>query len=151
MWSAVSVSDGALQLASDANEILDAADAAFAGFVAAARDFVASNFESELEDEEPIDPAAQSNVAERASLNLARENVAAIVWATGYDYDYGWLRAPVIDASGRPLQRRGVTPVAGLYFLGLHWMHTFKSGLFSGVGSDAEYLVERITAMKDSH
>ena len=27
-----------------------------------------------------------------------------------------------------------------MYFLGLHWMHTFKSGLFSGAGSDAEYL-----------
>ena len=32
----------------------------------------------------------------------------------------------------------------GLYFLGLHWMHTFKSGLFSGVGGDAEFLAEHM-------
>ncbi len=70
---------------------------------------------------------------------------AAIVWATGYEYDYGWLRIPVWDAQGRPLQQRGVTQVSGLYFLGLHWMHTFKSGLFSGVGSDAEYLAEHMS------
>lgn len=145
------VSNGRLALASDANVILDAADAAFAGFVAAARDVATSGLDSELADEEPISAAAHGNVAEPESLDLARENVAAIVWATGYDYDYGWLQAPVIDAHGRPLQRRGVSPVAGLYFLGLHWMHTFKSGLFSGVGSDAEYLADRVSAMNHSH
>ena len=145
------VSDGRLALASDANEILDAADAAFAGFVAAARDFAASNPDVELEDEEPISAAGHANVSEPASLDMARENVAGIVWATGYVYDYGWLHAPVIDVHGRPLQRRGVSPVPGLYFVGLHWMHTFKSGLFSGVGSDAEYLVDQMIAMQDSH
>ena len=56
--------------------------------------------------------------------------------------NYGWLQAPVLDSLRRPLQQRGVTQVPGLYFLGLHWMHTFKSGLFSGVGRDAEHLAE---------
>lgn len=32
----------------------------------------------------------------------------------------------------------------GLYFPGLHWMHTIKSGLLSGVGTDAEYVAERM-------
>lgn len=145
------VSGSRLALASDANEILDAADAAFAGFVAAARDFAATNVDVDLEDDEPISATPHANLSEPTSLDMARENVAAIVWATGYDYDYGWLHAPVIDVHGRPLQRRGVSPVPGLYFVGLHWMHTFKSGLFSGVGSDAEYLVDQMIAMKDSH
>jgi len=35
-------------------------------------------------------------------------------------------------------------------FLGLHWMHTIKSGLLSGVGNDAEYLAEHIAAHTDS-
>jgi putative flavoprotein involved in K+ transport len=38
----------------------------------------------------------------------------------------------------------GSPRVPGLFFLGLHWMHTFKSGLFSGVGSDAEHLAEHM-------
>ena len=29
--------------------------------------------------------------------------------------------------------------------LGLQWMHTFKSGLLSGVGSDAECLAEHMS------
>jgi putative flavoprotein involved in K+ transport len=88
-----------------------------------------------------------ATVAEVESLDLRRESVAAIVWATGYDYDYGWLRAPVLDVQGRPIQQRGVSPTPGLYFLGLHWMHTFRSGLFSGVGSDAEYLAEHMSLL----
>ena len=100
-----------------------------------------------------VDPAEQEDVApaslplmvpEISSLDLRRERVSAIIWATGYEYDYSWLRLPVFDRRGRPLHQRGVSPVPGLYFLGLHWMHTFRSGLFSGVGADAEYLAEQI-------
>jgi len=50
----------------------------------------------------------------------------------------------VLDAQGRPLQQRGISPVPGLYFLGPHWMHTIKSGLLCGVGGDAEYLADHI-------
>lgn len=137
----VGASDGTLTVARTANEILDEADAAFAGFFPAAREFAATNPDVDLGEEEPTRSGVlPARVAEVDTLDLRRENVAAIVWATGYDYDYDWLRAPVFNAQGQPLQQRGVTEVPGLYFLGLHWMHTFKSGLFSGVGSDAEYV-----------
>src|SRR5262249_21071512 len=133
----IGATDGTLAVATNANEVLDEADAAFAGFVADAREFAATNPDVELSEEEPAESAIQpAELAEVEYLDLRREKVAAIVWATGYDYDYGWLRAPVLDVRGRPLQQRGVTKVPGLYFLGLHWMHTFKSGLLAGVGSD---------------
>ena len=35
----------------------------------------------------------------------------------------------------------------GLYFLGLHWMHTLRSGLLMGVGDDAEYLAEQMAKL----
>jgi putative flavoprotein involved in K+ transport len=139
-------SNGVLALARNANEILDEADEAFATFVDAAREFAAASTDPSLADEEPIESAAlPATLADVEDLDLQRENVAAIVWATGYDYDYGWLRVPVLDSHGRPLQQRGVTQVQGLYFLGLHWMHAFKSGLFSGVGSDAQYIAEHMS------
>jgi putative flavoprotein involved in K+ transport len=138
-------SDGILAVARNANEVLDEADAAFVGFLAAAREFAAAHPDIALGAEEPAQSAVlPATLAEVESLDLRRENIAAIIWATGYDYDYDWLQAPVLDADGRPLQKRGVTPVLGLYFLGLHWMHTFKSGLLSGVGSDAAHLAEHI-------
>jgi putative flavoprotein involved in K+ transport len=145
------VSDGRLVVARNANEVLDEADAAFASFVAAAREFAAANPDLELSGEEVTGPEAlPPRIAEVETLDLRREKVAAIIWATGYGYDYGWLSAPVLDAQGRPLQQRGVSPVPGLYFLGLHWMHTIKSGLLCGVGVDAQYLAEHMDVMAGS-
>ncbi len=141
----IGVADGTLTAARDANDVLDEADASFAGFLAAAREFASANPDIDPAEQEHIAPASLPlRVPEITSLNLRRERVSAIIWATGYEHDYSWLRLPVFDARGRPLQQRGVSPVPGLYFLGLHWMHTFKSGLLSGVGADAQYLAEQI-------
>jgi putative flavoprotein involved in K+ transport len=137
-------SGGQVAIEANANQILDEADAAYAGFLSAARELAAQSTGEDFADEQPAastDPAA---VGEVGSLNLAKEHIGTIIWATGYAYDLGWLKAPVLDTAGGPVQRRGVTQVPGLYFLGLHWMHTIKSGLLSGVGNDAEYLAEHM-------
>jgi putative flavoprotein involved in K+ transport len=34
----------------------------------------------------------------------------------------------------------------GLYFLGLHWLHTIKSGLFFGVADDAAHVTTHIAS-----
>jgi hypothetical protein len=39
---------------------------------------------------------------------------------------------------------RGVTPVPGLYMLGLSWQHTRRSALLGWVGSDAAFLAEQV-------
>ena len=75
-------------------------------------------------------------------LDLA--DLGAIVWATGFRPDYGWIELPMLDPSGRPLHRRGITDFPGLAFLGVHWLHKRKSSLFIGVGEDAEYVVEQL-------
>jgi putative flavoprotein involved in K+ transport len=137
-----------------ANDVLDEADEAFAGFQAAARELAAASPDCDLAEEEEeeeeeaiVSAALPATVADIDCLDLHRENIAAIIFAAGYDYDDGWLHAPALDVQGRPLQQRGSTPVPGLYFLGLHGMHTFKSGLFSGVARDAEYLAEHMAPM----
>lgn len=134
--------DGEFRVQTNANQILDEADQAYAGFLAAARYFINSNGEDELTEDDPGEQDPLPGVPEVESLALAKEGVTTIIWATGYAYDYGWVRIPVFDDRGRPVQQRGVTAVPGLYFLGLHWMHTFKSGLLSGVGDDAEFLAD---------
>lgn len=50
------------------------------------------------------------------------------------------------SARGQPSHVRGVTPISGVYFLGLLRLHTWGSGRFSGVARDAEYLAEHIKA-----
>ncbi len=76
--------------------------------------------------------------------------VDAVVWATGYQPDYSWIEAPVLDAAGRVRHHRGVTDVPGLFFLGLSWQHTRGSALLGWVKDDAEYLATQIQTRADS-
>jgi putative flavoprotein involved in K+ transport len=77
-------------------------------------------------------------------LDLSAEGIQTIIWATGYRFDYSWIQFPVLDEDGYPIQNRGVSPVPGLFFLGIHWMYKRKSGLPWGVGQDAAYLAQVI-------
>jgi hypothetical protein len=79
-------------------------------------------------------------------LNLAACGITSVLWATGFDLDFGWIDAPVLDAAGAPIQRRGLTSSPGLYFLGLRRMYKIKSSFIGGVGEDAAYVVEQIAA-----
>jgi putative flavoprotein involved in K+ transport len=73
------------------------------------------------------------------------EDVAVVVWATGYRPDYAWIHIPGVVREGHVVHRRGVTDVPGLYFLGLSWQHTRGSALLGFVNDDAIYLADRIT------
>ena len=77
-------------------------------------------------------------------LNLHSAGISSVIWATGYKFDFSLVKLPVVDADGYPLQERGVTSYEGLYFLGLPWLHSRKSGILFGVGDDAAYLAEQI-------
>lgn len=79
-------------------------------------------------------------------LDVREVGLAAVVWACGYRRDYRWLGVPVLDEAGRPVHERGVTAFPGLFFLGLRWQHRLRSSFICGVGEDAEYLAERMTA-----
>jgi len=69
-----------------------------------------------------------------------------VVWATGFKNDYSWIDTPVMDDAGKVVHQEGISPVDGLYFLGLRWMRHADSGLLKGVGIDAEFIVDIITA-----
>jgi putative flavoprotein involved in K+ transport len=75
--------------------------------------------------------------------------VDAVVWATGFRSDYSWIRVPVLDQRGAPLHRRGVTDVAGLFFLGMHFQYSRGSSLIHWVNEDAAYIVNQVLAARD--
>jgi len=83
-------------------------------------------------------------------LDLKACGISTVIWATGYTFDYRLVKLPVVDADGYPIQKRGVTRFGGLYFLGMPWLHNRKSGILFGVGDDAAYLAEHITARSAS-
>ncbi|MGZ4335488.1 MAG: NAD(P)-binding domain-containing protein [Gaiellaceae bacterium] len=69
----------------------------------------------------------------------------ALVWATGFGRAYPWLRIDgALDRSGEIVQRYGVTPVPGLYVLGLAYQHRRSSHFIGGVGHDANAIAHSI-------
>ena len=79
---------------------------------------------------------------EPAALDLSAAGVGAVVWATGFNPDWSYVRLPIFDGTGYPTHRRGVTNVPGAYVLGLPWLWTWGSGRFLSVGRDAEHAVK---------
>ncbi len=82
--------------------------------------------------------------ADRSRLDLAAAGVSAVIWATGYRRDYGWVDLPMFDGRGYPTHERGVTGQPGVYVVGMPWQYTWGSGRFRGVGADAAHLAGRI-------
>jgi putative flavoprotein involved in K+ transport len=142
--------DGKVRLASDVEEALNAGDAWFVRFRRMMEDYVEYAGIELPEETEPDDEPNGTARSKQAivELDLASAGIVSIVWATGYQYDFGWVKFPVFADTGEPMQKRGVTSVPGLYFLGLRRMYTVKSALLSevGVGADAAYIAERISA-----
>ncbi|MHA7965585.1 flavin-containing monooxygenase [Paenibacillus sp. CAU 1782] len=69
-----------------------------------------------------------------------------VIWATGFYSEYSWLDMPgVLDEKGRPIHSRGISPVTGLFFVGLPWQHRRGSALIGGVGEDAKFIMAYIS------
>lgn len=138
----VGLADGALRFAGDLGANLDRADEVaesikdgIDGWIAA-RGLVAP---VERRYEPVWSPADDEPTA------LPVEDISAVVWATGFRRDDRWNHLPAFDGAGFPVHERGVSPVPGLYWLGLPWQHTWGSGRFAGVARDAAYLLDHIT------
>ncbi len=80
------------------------------------------------------------------TLDLQSAGISTIIWASGYQLDFGWVQFPVFDQAGYPVHQRGVTAFPGLYFLGLYWLYKTKSALLYGVGEDAAFIASAIAA-----
>jgi putative flavoprotein involved in K+ transport len=81
------------------------------------------------------------------SLDLKREGIRTVLWATGFRPDYSWLEVPVLDRKGRLRHDGGVVADApGLYVLGLPFLRRRKSALIDGAGDDARELSAHLAA-----
>ncbi|MEM6409166.1 MAG: FAD-dependent oxidoreductase, partial [Pseudomonadota bacterium] len=142
---------GVLQIADDLKANLDAGDANNHALLAAADDYVARHSLDLPEEPEawdiPDDPACVTDPIR--SLDLEARGISTIIWATGFRFDYGWLKADTRDAAGKPIHKRGVSPVPGLYFVGLPWQSRRGSSFIWGVWHDAKFVVDQIAIQKN--
>jgi putative flavoprotein involved in K+ transport len=73
-------------------------------------------------------------------VDMAKEGIKTILWATGYYPDYSWLDVPVLDRKGKIRHDGGVVDSPGMYLMGMTLLRRRKSSFIHGAGDDARDL-----------
>jgi len=135
-----------LNLRTDLTEILQAVDEHPVKWKANVDAYVEKNgIQVPLDD--VVDPPGISDWPKGeapSTLNLVEAGITTIIWSTGFQYNFDWIKLPITGEHNYPIQHRGVTKYPGLYFMGLQWMYGSKSAQFIGVGEDAEYVAGHV-------
>lgn len=83
------------------------------------------------------------------SLDPVSADIGTVIWCTGFRGDFSWVRLPgILDAQGQPVHEDGVTWLPGVYFAGLDFLSTRKSGIVVAIAEEADRLVEHIVARR---
>jgi putative flavoprotein involved in K+ transport len=126
-------------LADDLQQNAMGSDKAAVGLRTRLDNFIRDNGLDAPEDP-PIEPPGEFSGAP-TTLDLDQLDIHTLIWATGFRLDFqSWIELDLETTDGYPKQTQGVSPHAGLYFMGLQLMHTRKSGLIFGVGEDAAHV-----------
>ncbi len=83
------------------------------------------------------------------SLDLAEAGVTTILWATGFKFDFSWLKVDAFDENGEPFHKRGISAQSGIYFLGLPNLVNRASSFIYGVWHDAKYVADHIVLQNE--
>lgn len=82
------------------------------------------------------------------SLDLEKEGITTVIWATGFSRDYSWLEIDGFDDQGVPVHLRGVSCEPDVYFLGLPWQSRRGSTFLWGVWHDAKFIADQIAIQR---
>lgn len=99
-------------------------------------------YEEDIGDLPDTDASCASNIT---SLNLKEHKITSIIWTTGFNGDFSYLKLPISFASdGNPKHSNGCSDFKGLYFLGLPWLRMRKSSMIFGINDDATFIAEAV-------
>ena len=74
-----------------------------------------------------------------------RLDVANVIWCTGFGNGLSWIDLPIFEPDGEPRHASGVAAgEPGLYFVGLHFLHSFSSTMIHGIARDAQRIAGEI-------
>jgi len=74
-----------------------------------------------------------------------RLDIANVIWCTGFGNGLSWIDLPIFEADGEPRHESGIASgEPGLYFVGLHFLHSFSSTMIHGIARDARRIAGEI-------
>ena len=143
------VEDGVVKTDGSLAEHIAFADERSAEFTGMIEDWISTNgISARPIEDDPNDEPAGPEVAESGitELDLMEAGVGSVIWCTGFTADFDWIHTGATDEDGRPIHKRGVSPVPGIFFLGFPWLHSRKSGIIHGIHEDARFIAGAISA-----
>ena len=85
------------------------------------------------------------------TLDMQKENIRTVIWATGFRPDYSWLDVPVLDRKGHIRHDGGVVDSAGMYVTGLPLLRRRKSSFIHGAEDDARHITKHLAEHLRKH
>ncbi|HDR8163025.1 TPA: oxidoreductase, partial [Bacillus cereus] len=92
----------------------------------------------------------QEKVVSASGNNIMFQNgdiysAESVIWSTGFVQNYNWIEIEqAVNEKGFPNHIKGISPVKGLYYIGLPWQSQRGSALICGVGKNAAYVLSEI-------
>jgi putative flavoprotein involved in K+ transport len=147
------VEDGRLSFSDEAEAHVRHADEGSARIRSQIDDYIARNgidAPSAEPDAAEVIAAALPNPPIR-SIDLAAQGITTVIWCTGFKGDFEWVRVPnVVDAQGQPSYENGFAGVPGVYFAGLPFAISRRSGTILAIAGEAALLAEDIQRRLDT-
>ncbi len=100
--------------------------------------------EAAVTDEADVPDPDASCASSITSLSFEKDNINSIIWATGFKNDLSYIKLPVFDEEGKLKHKEGLSPVPGLYFIGVPWLRSRKSAILYGFKEDAKFIVDKV-------
>ena len=94
---------------------------------------------------EPDDHDAPVDLDPPSSLDLRAEEVASVVWCTGFTGDFSFVD-PALVADGQPRHEDAAAAAPGMWYLGLRWLIRRRSSILFGFSDDARTIADAVRA-----
>jgi putative flavoprotein involved in K+ transport len=135
------IRDGVAQFSGALTNVCALADLKMNRLLAALDDWAASaGVDGDVERPERFEPTRPA-AGSPTELDLAREGIRTIIWATGYRADHSWVGLPVFDHKRQIRHHGGVVADApGMYVVGLNVLRRRGSSFIGGAEHDSAEL-----------
>ena len=109
-----------------------------------------AGIDADLDGPERFEPTRTPSIT-RTELDLRRDDIRTVVWATGYRPDHRWIELPIFDHKGMIRHDGGVVRGApGMYVVGLNVLRRRGSRFIGGAARDSAELGMHLHAHLDA-
>jgi putative flavoprotein involved in K+ transport len=94
----------------------------------------------------PDDTEGPVDLDPPGELDLRDQEIAGVVWCTGFAGDFSFMDHGLVGADGQPRHQDAAAAVPGLWYVGLKWLVRRSSGILHGFPRDAAEVAAAVRA-----